>query len=214
MMVILQNRVPMDAIDTLYQEHLARRGLPSRAVLERYTRPITDEGLARAIARRLACALPSAEALDYLRRHLRAPLLTVAAGIGFWAHCLYQVQGIETLATDLFVPENNPSFRRPGWYPVQPMDALEALRRYPDHDMLGICLPPGLSLQQLYEAAPQAISRQLFVVGYFSRGAFGGGREGIISEAHGLKFRRVDCIARWGLEAPSRQTVLIHTWHA
>jgi hypothetical protein len=204
----------MHAIDTLYQEHLAHRGLPSRSVLARHTRPITDEDLARAIARRLACALPSAEALDYLRQHLRAPLLTVAAGIGFWAHCLYQVQGIKTLATDLFAPENNPRFRRRGWYPVQPMDAPEALRRYPDHDVLGICLPPGLSLQQLYEAAPQATSRQLFVVGYFSRRAFGGGREGTMSKAHGLKFRRVDCIARWGLEAPSRQTVLIHTWQA
>jgi hypothetical protein len=203
----------MHAIDTLYEEHLARRQLPSRDLLEQYTRGITDESIARAIAGRLACALPSAEALDYLRRHLRAPLLTVAAGIGFWAHCLRQVHGIETLATDRFSPELNPRFRRPGWYPVQPMDALEALRRYPDRDVLGVCLPPILSLQQIYEAAPQATCRQLFVTGYFSRDAFGGGHEGIMSEAHGLRFRRVDCIPRWGLEAPERQTVLIHTWH-
>lgn len=106
----------------------------------------------------------------------------------------------------------NPRFRRPSWYPVQPMGGLEALRRYPDHDMLGICLPPNLSLQQVYEAAPQATSRQLFVAGYFSRSAFGGGRQGIMSEMQGLNFRRVDCIARWGLEAPDRQT-LIHVWH-
>jgi hypothetical protein len=92
------------------------------------------------------------------------------------------------------------------------MDALEALRRYPRHDLLGVCLPPTLSLQQVYEAAPEAKSRQLFVAGYFSRDAFGGGREGIMSATHGLKFRRVDCIARWGLEAPDYQTVLIHTW--
>ena len=45
-----------------------------------YTRRITDERLGHDVAGRLACALPSAEALDYLRRHLRAPLLTVAAG--------------------------------------------------------------------------------------------------------------------------------------
>jgi hypothetical protein len=203
----------MHAIDTLYQEHLARRQLPSRDLIEQHTLRIKDESLARSIGGRLACALPSAEALDYLRRHLRAPLLTVAAGIGFWAYCLHQVHGIETLATDRFAPEDNPRFRRPGWYPVNPMDVLEALRRYPDRDMLGVCLPPGLSLQQVYEAAPQATSRQLFVAGYFSRGAFGGGREGIMSEAHGLRFRRVDCIARWGLEAPDRHTVLIHTWH-
>ncbi len=204
----------MHAIETLYQEHLARRQLPSRELLEQYTRRITDENLGRAIAARLASALPSAEALDYLRRHLRAPLLTVAAGTGFWAHCLRQVQGIQTLATDLFTPEDNPRFGRPGWYPVQPMDVLEALRRYADHDVLGVCLPPGLSLQQVYVAARQASSRQPFVVGYFSRAAFGGEREGIMSKAHGLKFRRVDCIARWGLEAPNRQTVLIHTWRA
>ena len=98
----------MHPIDTLYREHLARRQLPSRALIEQHTRGITDEGLARAIAGRLACALPSAEALDYIRRNLRAPLLTVAAGIGFWAHCLHQVYGIETLATDLFAPEDNP----------------------------------------------------------------------------------------------------------
>jgi hypothetical protein len=202
----------MHAIDALYQEHLARRQVPPRHLIERHTRCITDEGLARTIAGRLACALPSAEALDYVRRHLHAPLLTVAAGIGFWAHCLHHVHGIETLATDLFVPEDNPRFRRPGWYPVQPMDALEALRRYPQHDLLGVCLPPTLSLQQVYEAAPEAKSRQLFVAGYFSRDAFGGGREGIMSATHGLKFRRVDCIARWGLEAPDYQTVLIHTW--
>jgi hypothetical protein len=202
----------MHAIDTLYQDHLARRQLPSRSLIEQHTSGITDESLARAIGGRLACALPSAEALDYLRHHLRAPLLTVAAGIGFWAHCLLHVHGIETLATDLFAPANNPRFRRPGWYPVQPMDALEALRRYPDHDVLGVCLPPGLSLQQVYEAAPHATSRQLFIAGYFSRGAFGGTGEGVMSQKHGLKFRRVDCIARWGLEAPDYQTVLIHTW--
>ncbi len=204
----------MHAIDTLYQEHLARRQLPSRGLLEQHTLRITDETLARTIAGRLACALPSAEALDYLRRHLRAPLLAVAAGIGFWAHCLREAEGIETLATDRFAPEDNPRFRRPGWYSVQPMDALEALHRYPNHDVLGVCLPPGLSLQQVYEAAPGATSRQLFVTGYFSRAAFGGGQEGIMSEEYGLRFRRVDCIARWGLEAPDRQTVLIHTWRA
>ncbi len=119
----------MHAIDTLYQEHLARRQLPSRGLLEQHTLRITDETLARTIAGRLACALPSAEALDYLRRHLRAPLLAVAAGIGFWAHCLREAEGIETLATDRFAPEDNPRFRRPGWYSVQPMDALEALHR-------------------------------------------------------------------------------------
>ncbi len=204
----------MHAIETLYREHLARRQLPPRELIEQHTRRITDERVGQTVAGRLACALPSAEALDYLRRHLRAPLLTVAAGIGFWSYCLHEVQGIDPLATDLFAPEDNPRFGRPGWYPVQPMDALEALRRYPDRDVLGVCLPPGMSLQQVYEAAPQAADRQLFVAGYFSRGAFGGGREGVMSEAHGLRFRRVDCIARWGLEAPDYQTVLIHTWHA
>lgn len=204
----------MDAIVALYQEHLARRQLPPRDLVEQHTRRLADERRARGIAGQLACALPSAEALDYIRHHLQAPVLTVAAGIGFWAHCLRHIHGIETLATDLFAPEDNPRFRRPGWCPVQPMDALEALRRYPDRDMLGACLPPGLSLQQIYEAAPQAACRQLFVAGYFSRDAFGGGQEGIMSEAHGLRFRRVDCIPRWGLEAPNYQTVLIHTWRA
>lgn len=203
----------MHAIDDLYQAHLARHRLPSRDLIEQHTRHITDERIARPIAGRLACALPSAEALDYIRRHLRAPLLTVAAGIGFWAYCLHQVAGIETLATDLFAPEDNPRFRRPSCYPVQPLDALEALCRYPDHDVLGVCLPPGLSLQQIYEATPHAVSRQLFVAGYFSRDAFGGEREGIMSEVHALRFRRVDCIPRWGLETPNYQTVLIHTWH-
>lgn len=203
----------MHAIDTLYQEHLARRQVPSRETVERHTRRITDEDLGRTIGGRLACALPSAEALDYLRRHLRAPLLSVAAGIGFWSYCLHHVEGIKPLATDLYTPEANPRFRRPGWYPVQRMDALAALRRYPDHDVLGVCLPAGMSLQQVYEAAPQATNRQLFIVGYFSRDAFGGGQEGVMSEAHGLMFRRIDCIPRWRLETPDRQTVLIHTWH-
>jgi len=204
----------MHAIETLYQQHLARRQLPPRDLIEQQTRRITDQRLARVIAGRLACALPTAEALDYLSRHLRGALLTVAAGTGFWAYCLRRVQGIETVATDLFALDDNPRFRRPGWHPVQPMDVLDALCRYPERDVLGVCLPPGLSLQQVYEAAPKAASRQLFVAGYFSRGAFGGGREGIMSEAHGLRFRRVDCIPRWGLEAQSRQTVLIHTWRA
>jgi hypothetical protein len=202
----------MHAIDMLYAEHLARRQLPSRDVIEPHTRSLTDERVARAVAGRLACALPSAEALDYLARHVRPPVLTVAEGTGFWAHCLRQVLGIEPVATDLFAPEDNPRFRRRGWHPVQPMDALEALRRYPDHDMVAACLPPGLSLQQLYEASAQATSRQFFVAGYFSSEAFGGGQEGSMSEAHGLRFRRVDCIARWGLEAPGYQTVLIHIW--
>ena len=34
------------------------------------------------------------------------------------------------------------------------MDVLAALCRYPDHDLLAVCLPPGLSLQQVYEAVP------------------------------------------------------------
>jgi hypothetical protein len=203
----------MHAIDTLYQEHVARRQLPSRELIERHTSHITDEHVAHAIAGRLACALPSAEALDYLGRHLRAPLPAVAAGIGFWAHCLRQVERIETLATDRFAPEDNPRFQRPGWYPVQPMDVLEAVRRYPEHDVLGVGPPPGGSLQQVYEAAPDAVSRQLFVVGYFSNDAFGGAPEGIMFEAHGLRFRRVDCVARWGLESADHQTVLIHVWH-
>src|SRR5215467_3393393 len=121
----------MHAIEQLYEEHLARRQLPSRGRLEQHTGRITDERLARTIAGRLACALPGAEALDYIRRHLRAPLLTVAAGIGFWAHCLRQVEWIETLATVRFAAEDNPRFGRPGSYPVQPIDAVEALRRYP-----------------------------------------------------------------------------------
>ncbi len=204
----------MHAIETLYAEHLARRQLPPRHLVDEHTRRISDERLARVIAGRLACALPGAEALDYIRSHLRAPLLIIAAGTGFWGYCLHQVHGLDPVATDLFAPEENPRFRRPAWHPVQPVDAIEALRRYPDHDVLGVCLPPGLSLQQVYQAAPQAAGRQLFVVGYFSRGAFGGGQEGIMSEAHGLRFRRVDCIARWGLEAPEYQTVLIHTWRA
>lgn len=204
----------MDAIDTLYAEHLARRSLPPRDVLEQHTGHITAEEVARAVAGRYACALPSAEALDYLRMHLRGPLLSVAAGLGFWAHCARQIDGIDAIATDRYAPEENPRFRRPGWHPVARMDALEALRRYPDRDVLGVCLPPGLSLQQIYEAAPQAASRQLFIVGYFTHQAFGGGREGVMSEEYGLRFRRVDCIARWGLEAPDYQTVLIHVWRA
>jgi hypothetical protein len=202
----------MHAIEALYQDHLARHRLPPHDLVEQHTRGITNERVARDIAGRLTCALPSAEALDYLGRHLRRPVLTVAAGIGFWSYCLHEVLGIDPVVTDLYTPEENLRFRRPGWHAVQPMDALEALRRYPDNDMVAVCLPPGLSLQQLYEATPQATSRQLFVVGYFSREAFGGGEEGVMSEAHGLRFRRVDCIARWGLEAPGYQTVLIHTW--
>jgi hypothetical protein len=204
----------MHAIETLYQEYLTHRTLPSCDLLEQHIRRINDRRLVHAIAGRLSCALPTAEALDYLRGHLRAPLLALAAGTGFWSYCLRQVHGIEAVATDLFTPERNPRFQRPGWYPVQPMDVLDALRHYPGHDALGVCLPPGLSLQQIYEAAPKAVFRQLFVIGYFSRDAFGGGREGIMSGTHGLKFRRVDCIARWGLEAPDRETVLIHVWHA
>ena len=202
----------MDAIDTLYAEHLARGALPPRLGIERLTGRITDEGVARAVAGRYACALPSAEALDYLRRHLRGPLLSVAAGTGFWAHCAQHIDGIEAIATDRYAPEENPRFHRPGWHPVERMDALAALRRYPGHDVLGVCLPPGLSLQQIYEAAPEAAARQLFVIGYFTRRAFGGAPEGVMSEEHGLQFRRVDCIARWGLEAPDYQTVLIHVW--
>ena len=54
----------MHAIDTLYQEHLARGRLPSRGSIEQHTRRITDERTGRALAGRLACALSSAEALD------------------------------------------------------------------------------------------------------------------------------------------------------
>jgi hypothetical protein len=133
----------MHPIDMLYQEHLARRQLPSRRLLEQHTCRITDERVARAIGGRLACALPSAEALDYLRGHLRAPLLTVAAGIGFWAHCLHQVEGVETLATDLFAPEDNPRFRRSGWYPVQRMDARLEVQAGGLHRPLG---PGGAGL--------------------------------------------------------------------
>ena len=182
---------PMHAIDALYREHLALRQLPSRELIEQHTSGIADKDVARAIAGRLACALPSAEAIDYLRRHLRAPLLTVASGVGFWAHCLRHAHGIETLATDLY---------RAGRQSALPAarlasGAAEWTRSkrcavIPDHDVLGVCLPPGLSLQQIYQAAPQATSRQLFIAGYFSHDAFGGSEEGIMSAQHGLRFRR------------------------
>ena len=110
----------MHAVDTIYQEHLARRQVPPRDLLECHTRRITDKDTARAIAGRTSCALPSADALDYVRRHLRGPLLTIAAGIGFWAYCLHEIDGVDTVATDLHAPEANPRFQRPGWYPVEP----------------------------------------------------------------------------------------------
>ena len=142
----------MHAIDTLYQEHLARRELPPRDLIEQHTRCISDEHLAGAIAGRLACALPSAEALDSL-----PPSGAVAYGSG-WRRLLGLLPASSprhrAVATDLFAPEDNPRFRRPGWYLVQPMDVLAALCRYPDHDLLAVCLPPGLSLQQVYEAVP------------------------------------------------------------
>lgn len=71
--------------------------------------------------------------------------------------------------------------------------------------------------QQVYEAAPQAAARQLFVAGYFSRDPFGGGREGIMSEAHGLRFQAGGLhppLGAGGGEAPAYQTVPIHVWRA
>jgi hypothetical protein len=63
----------MHAIEALYQDHLWRHRLPPHDLIERHARGITNERVAHDIAGRLTCTLPSAEALDYLRRHLRRP---------------------------------------------------------------------------------------------------------------------------------------------
>jgi hypothetical protein len=52
----------MHPIDTLYQEHSARRRLPSRELIEQHTSGVTDEDLARAIAGRLELSIISAAA--------------------------------------------------------------------------------------------------------------------------------------------------------
>ena len=66
-----------------------------------------------------------------------APLLEVASGIGYWAHELQQ-NGICTVPTDLN-PENLWPDHTP-WTQTARMDGLQALNRYPNHNLL-LCWP-------------------------------------------------------------------------
>lgn len=85
---------------------------------------------------RIGFALPSQEALATIARHSRN-IIEVGAGSGFWAHQLRRV-GVDVIATDLHTALNNYRQKIGAHSPVIRMSAIEAIKAYPDRDVLAI----------------------------------------------------------------------------
>lgn len=101
------------------------------------SRRLGDSMLRDATVHRIGYALPCREAIEECLRH--GPLVEVGAGAGLWASIIAR-HGGDVVATD----------RQPdGWksghgfvvgcvHPVETMDAVEAVRRHPDRNVLVI----------------------------------------------------------------------------
>lgn len=85
---------------------------------------------------RMGHALPSKEALDTIARHSRS-IVEVGAGSAFWAHQLRRV-GVDVVATDLHAAQNEYRQAIGAHSPVMRMSAIEAIKAYPDRDVLAI----------------------------------------------------------------------------
>ena len=82
--------------------------------------------------RKFGWAIPNRATIQRIKTY--SPILEVASGMGYWAHEL-RGSGADIIATD-------PSLMSPSkrWTEVQRFTGLEAIRAYPDHNLL-ICWP-------------------------------------------------------------------------
>jgi hypothetical protein len=101
---------------------------------ERYSRnPWENDMYARAYGvRAYAWAVPDDETIDLLVQ--LGPLAEVGAGRGYWAKLLSEA-GADIVATDPYAPDGGT------FYPVEPLDAAEAARKYADRTLLLIWPP-------------------------------------------------------------------------
>lgn len=119
-----------------------KKGEPDR-LFDRLTR----WGLRDSAVREFGFAIPCVEALDEIAK--LAPLVEVGAGTGFWAALLAR-RGVDIVATD--PGPSGYTFKRPGRYhPVVRIDAVRAVRRWPERNVLAVW--PCYQRQWAFEAA-------------------------------------------------------------
>lgn len=83
---------------------------------------------------RYAFALPSAETIAAISERTTR-LVEVGAGTGFWSHLIGSA-GVKIVATDAAVQETQQTIG--SFAPVLTMEATEAVRAHPDHDVLSV----------------------------------------------------------------------------
>lgn len=91
-------------------------------------------GARRKIIQQFGFALPCREAINALKT--LSPIVEVGAGLGAWAHILAG-NGVDIVATDLCF-KTGYGFYAGRFHPVSRMSALNAVRRYADHNVLMI----------------------------------------------------------------------------
>ena len=97
-------------------------------------------------------AIPCQEAISAIIGGGSAPILEVGAGTGLWAKFIADYGG-RVVATDPTIAGNlSPYSQRVGrYYPVETLQADEAVKAYPDHDLLSVW--PCLYADWIVEAA-------------------------------------------------------------
>lgn len=82
-------------------------------------------------------AVPSKEAIDFIGKYC-PKTIDVMAGTGYWAYLLNQ-SGFDCIASDITL--KNEYGQRKKYINIEEMDALDAIEKYPDRDVI-ICWAP------------------------------------------------------------------------
>jgi hypothetical protein len=80
-------------------------------------------------------AIPCKEAVSCL--NAMSPLLEVGAGTGAWSKIL-ALNGVDIIATDKYLLADYPFITVGTHFPIKQLDAVEAIQRYPDRNVLMI----------------------------------------------------------------------------
>ena len=120
--------------DLLKLEMWTREGPPNEMMFSTFCQ--TD--IRRRFIKKYGFAIPCREAMEFIKSYVRNELLDVMAGTGYWAYLLNDF-GITTRAFDIKPKKNN--WHEGDHYPVEEMDAREAIKQNPECDIL-LSWPP------------------------------------------------------------------------
>lgn len=157
--------IPLDAPASWAKTGVPRELKPQRASFMDFDELLAGEGKLSARNKwisRYGFAVPTADVIEELAK---ARLLELGAGAGWWAS-LIAAQGGDIVATDKASTEQGNTYgqRISAHYPVEAIDAAEAVLKYPDRDLLMIwpCLGRQWSLDAVRTLAT---GQSVYIVG-------------------------------------------------